>query len=135
MQRSPLGGGLNITKSLLLKAILFVIGLAAIYYVVDLFLGSFFAWGVILLIGFNVYLLYRVSIKQTLNKKVFGEDELYDSEKRPSQIVPQNSSPEVDKQQSTYEAMQQTYETCPKCEAKIIPGLQYCEECGYQLDV
>lgn len=134
MQRSPMGGGLNLTKSMLLKALLLVITLAVVYYAIDYFLGSFFAWGVVILIGFNVYLLYRVSIRRTLDQKIFGEDEFYESKERPSQVVPQESSPEIEKQQSTYEAMQQTYEKCPKCEGKVIPGLQYCEECGHQLE-
>lgn len=134
MESAGMGSDLNFNWKLLLKALIFVILLGGVYYLISIYLSSYFAWSVVFLILLNVYLIYRVSIRNSVSKKVFGDDDYYDTESRPSQKVPQNSDPSVEQQQSAYEEVQDQYEKCPECGEDLIPGLGYCEACGYQFD-
>jgi len=134
MEPAGMGSDLNFNWKLLIKALIIVSMLVATYYLINIYLSNYFAWAVIFLILVNIYLIYRVSIRKTIGNKIFGEEDFYDTDSRPSQKVPQNSNPTIEEQHSAYDKVQDDYEKCPACQANLIPSLGYCEACGHQLD-
>ena len=122
MERSPIESKVKISRNVIFRVIVVVALIGIILFMVETQAGRDYTWIALFIILFNLYLLYRISIRWAIAGSPTSVDEYL------KQHGIETNHEEGYK--GYIQRIERQYENCTKCQAKMIPGLDYCEECG-----
>lgn len=128
MQRAPIQSNLNFNKKTILILFSTIIVLGTLIYFIYQEFGDYWAWATVFIILFNLYLIYRIRIRKALSTKIFTEEERYSDDFGTYNVHNAKHNPSETKDETIQ--LDNKYEECSNCSARLIPGLEYCEECG-----
>lgn len=128
MQRFPAGGSSNLQLSTILKILGILVIFSLITYFINIQFGSYYAWIFVFFIVLNAYFGWRAYRRTIADYK---KQASHRPQPVAEYVIEENTNPQD--QQDRWKDIENQYEKCESCDAEVIPGLGYCEECGASL--